>query len=276
MVYHCQPERGIGCHSGSESRHIVKASCRSKGGLKLSNVSDWTPHPDAPEDATPEAPWGYTREGTPRKRKPRKDIGQSRSRTRKPDASRKQTKKPPKPDPLWLEKWEARIATEGIGRYLTRTFPDFRFDLPDTDSIKRLAHVFERLGALPPLSFIQPSIRRIASLTGIAGAGPKAGTSLFGDLAQYVYGWYKANPGEFVAVYSTLVSEGRIPPVPGVPVYPSGVPSDVSDLYRMGANMGLSEDEMTTAFNMAAGMAAGMGGDPGGPTREQFNAMNPE
>lgn len=243
----------------------------------MSSESDWKPHPDAPEDATPEAPWGYTREGTPRKRKPRKDIGQSRSATRKQGSSRqsKPPKKPPKPDALWLEKWEARIATEGIGRYLTRTFPSLRFNLPDADSVKRLAHVFERLAAVPPLSFIQPSIRRIASLSGIAGAGPKAGTSLFGDLAQYVFGWYKANPGEFIAVYSTLVMQGRIPPIPGVPIDTDGETPDLTGLYQMGANMGLSDQEMASAFSMAANMT-GMGGDAAGPTREQFNAMNPE
>lgn len=60
-------------------------------------------------------------------------------------------------------------------------------------------------------------IKRVAAFTGIAGAGPKAGSNLAGDLAQYFTAWYSKNPDKFRVIYGAEVNAGNIPSIPFLP-----------------------------------------------------------
>lgn len=221
-----------------------------------SSGSEWKAHPDAPPDATPDAPWGFLPNGQPRKRKPRSDRGQSKKPKSSGTNKRKSTTNKPKPDPLYLEKWEAKVLSDQLAAYLSAKFGQ-DFVTPGQKYLDHLAHVLKRLGSVPPFSFIQQGVKRVASMTGIIGQGPKAGTSPMGDLGQYLYGWYATNPEQTRAAYTLAVLSGKIPPIPGVPL-------DNSTLWEIDLMARYGNPDLAPNLNENGG-GAGVG-----PDRQKF------
>lgn len=98
------------------------------------------------------------------------------------------------------------------------------FQAPGASELERLAYCLQGIGKIPPFTQIQGVIKRVAAFTGITGAGPKAGSNLAGDLAQYMTAWYNKNPEKFKAIYGAEVMAGTIPSIPFLP-NPKKVPN---------------------------------------------------
>lgn len=169
----------------------------------------------------------------------RKAADKDRERNRKAAAS-SGAGEGPKPKPkhsrsMWLVRKEAEV----IG-YIIQFFALRRTGLalrpPDENRREHLAHVLKKLETQPPFSYIQQALYRLFP---VFDPEIKPGRSVFGDAAQYAWGWYEENPqlqaalGDAVPPFLRPTEPGAAQPTsPASPNGESGPGEAGEEIYR--------------------------------------------
>lgn len=98
--------------------------------------------------------------------------------------------------------------------YLIANFINMRYgqtaETPDKKGTENLAKALEKIGNVPPFSYVFSLFRKFVSIGGVGGTGD----NVFAFLSGYAQSWYAENPTLFKQIYITD------PTIPNVPFYP--------------------------------------------------------